>query len=233
MDKKFLAIIPARGGSKSIPKKNIVSLLGKPLIQYTIESALKSKYLDRVIVSTDNEEIAEISKRLGAEIPCLRPKELAQDNTPTLPVLQHIVGYLKEKEDYSPFAVVTLQPTSPLRNEKHIDQSIEKFLENPEDDSLISVVQVPHSMTPGSLMRIENNYLENYILQKNPILKRQDKPILFARNGPAICITKTDRLNEYIFDGKIIPYIMSKIESFDIDDMEDLKIVESIMKNLK
>ena len=154
-DKKFLAIIPARGGSKGIPKKNIKSLLGKPLIQYTIESALKSKYLDKIVVSTDDKKIADISEKLGAEIPCLRPKKLARDNTLILPVLQHMVNFLKKKENYNPFAIVLLQPTSPLRTVRHIDEAIELFLKKPKADSLVSVMQVPHNMTPISLMKID------------------------------------------------------------------------------
>lgn len=232
MEKKFLAIIPARGGSKGIPKKNIKILLGKPLIRYTIEAGLKSKYLDKVVVSTDDNKIAEISKKSGAEIPCLRPKILAQDGTPTLPVLQQMAEFLKKRKNYNPFAVVLLQPTSPLRTAKHIDEAIRIFLRHPEADSLVSVVRAPHNMNPYSLMKLEDDYLENYIPQKKLILQRQKKPIVYARNGPAICITKTERLDQYIFGGKIIPYIMSEIESFDIDDLEDFQIIESIMKNL-
>jgi CMP-N-acetylneuraminic acid synthetase len=230
-NKKFLVIIPARGGSKRIPRKNIALLNGKPMIQYTIEAALSSQYIDRVVVSTEDEEIAKISKELGAEVPCLRPLELAGDNISSLPVLQHMVDYLKRTVAYEPFAVVTLQPTSPLRSTRHIDEAIETFLADSDGDSLVSVMQAPHNMIPHSLMKIEGKYLKNYLPQEKLILRSQDKPVFYVRNGAAIYITKTEKLKEYIFGGKTIPFIMQKMESFDIDDLEDLHLVELIMKH--
>lgn len=228
--KKFLAIITARGGSKGIPRKNIKLLKGKPLIQYTIEAALNSKYLDRVVVSTENDEIARISKNLGAEVPCLRPRELARDSTHSLPVLQHMIGYLKRAESYEPYAVVTLQPTSPLRTSQHIDEAIKKFLADPKADSLVSVMRAPHNMTPTSLMDIKGKYLVDALPVRGiRVLRRQAKPTYYARNGAAIYITKTAGLNDYIFGGKILPYLMSKTESFDIDDLEDWRIVERLL----
>ncbi|MCX6790714.1 MAG: acylneuraminate cytidylyltransferase family protein, partial [Candidatus Gribaldobacteria bacterium] len=226
---KFLAIIPARGGSKRIPKKNIALLNGKPLIQYTIEAALASRYLDKVVVSTDSEEIAQIAKNLGAQVPCLRPPELSGDNVYTLPVLQQMVAFLKEQENYQPWAVLTLQPTSPLRTAKHIDEAIELFLADPLADSLVSVVKTPHNMTPESLMKQEGAYLKNYLAQDKLVLRSQDKPTYYARNGAAIYITKTERLSEYIFGGQILPYLMSAMDSFDIDTLEDLNLIEFLM----
>ncbi len=215
----IIGIIPARGGSKGIPKKNIKLLNGKPLIAYTIESALKSK-LDKVIVSTDCEEIAEVSRKYGIEV-IIRPQALAQDETPTLPVLQDVVFQLSEKYD----AVMTLQPTSPLRTVKHIDESINLFGNNSAADSLVSVVEVPHSFVSEKLMKFDGQYLVGSTTPK----RRQDTQIKYARNGAAIYITKIDKLQEYIYGGKIIPYFMKKIESFDIDDMEDWKIIERIL----
>ncbi len=215
----IIGIIPARGGSKGIPKKNIKLLNGKPLIAYTIESALKSK-LDKVIVSTDCEEIAEVSRKYGIEV-IIRPQALAQDETPTLPVLQDVVFQLSEKYD----AVMTLQPTSPLRTVKHIDEAINLFGNNSAADSLVSVVEVPHSFVSEKLMKFDGQYLVGSTTPK----RRQDTQIKYARNGAAIYITKIDKLQEYIYGGKIIPYFMKKIESFDIDDMEDWKIIERIL----
>jgi CMP-N,N'-diacetyllegionaminic acid synthase len=217
---KILGIIPARGGSKGIPKKNIKLLNGKPLIAYTIANALASN-LDRVIVSTDNEEISRISKECGAEV-IIRPDHLAEDKTPTLHVLQDAVSQLDEKFD----CVMTLQPTSPLRNSEHINEAIKLFEIDKEADSLVSIVEVPHNYMPEKLMSLEGKYL----FGNSDTKRRQDVPIIYARNGAAIYVTKTEKLNEFIFGGNTLPYFMSKIDSFDIDDLEDWKIVERIIK---
>lgn len=222
---KCIGIIPARGGSKGIPQKNIKDLCGKPLIQYTIEEALKSN-LDHVIVSTDDKEIAKISKSCGADV-MMRPLELAEDKTPTLPVLLNVIDRVEEKYDY----VVTLQPTSPLRKANHIDKAIEAITKNNNADSLVSVVEVPHNCSPSSIMELNDGYI-NPVEKEKIILRRQDKPVFWARNGAAIYITKTDKLSEFIWGGNTIPFVMNKIESFDIDDNEDWKIVESLMKYL-
>lgn len=145
---KILGIIPARGGSKGIPRKNIKLLNGKPLIAYTIEAALASN-LDRVIVSTDCKEIAGISKEYGAEV-MMRPSHLAEDKTPTLPVLQDVILKLNEKFD----AVMTLQPTSPLRTVEDINKSIEIFSSDKDADSLVSVLEVPHNYMSEKLMSL-------------------------------------------------------------------------------
>ncbi len=215
---KILGVIPARGGSKGIPKKNIKLLKGKPLIAYTIEAALNSK-LDRVIVSTDCEEIAEVSKKYGAEV-MMRPDALAQDTTPTLPVLQNIVSKLNKQYD----AIMTLQPTSPLRTTKHIDEAIELFKKNDDADSLVSVVEVPHNFMPEKLMNLDGKYL----VGSGEVKRRQELKKIYARNGAVIYITKTIKLSEYIFGGKTLPYFMKQIDSFDIDSIEDWDIVEKI-----
>jgi CMP-N,N'-diacetyllegionaminic acid synthase len=218
---KILGIIPARGGSKGIPKKNIKLLNGKPLIAYTIANALASN-LDRVIVSTDNEEISRISKECGAEV-IIRPDNLAEDKTPTIHVLQDAVSRLDEKFD----CIMTLQPTSPLRNSKHINEAIKLFESDKEADSLVSIVEVPHNYMPEKLMSLDGKYL----FGNNDIKRRQDLPIMYARNGAAIYVTKTERLNEYIFGGKALPYFMNKKFSFDLDDMEDWELLECLIKN--
>lgn len=218
---RILGIIPARGGSKGIPKKNVKLLNGKPLIAYTIEAALASN-LDRVVVSTDCEEIASISKGYGAEV-MMRPAHLAEDKTPTLPVIQDVVAKLDEE-----FAtVMTLQPTSPLRTLEHINEAIELFKNDIEADSLVSILEVPHNYMPEKLMNLNGKYL----IGNSEVKRRQDVSTTYARNGASIYITKTKKLSEYIFGGKILPYFMSKVNSFDIDDMEDWEIVERLIKN--
>lgn len=215
---KILGIIPARGGSKGIPKKNIKHLHGEPLIAYSIKTALASK-LDRVIVSTDCKEIATISRDYGSEV-IIRPSHLSEDKTPTLPVIQDVVAKLDEKFD----AVMTLQPTSPFRSINDINKCIEIFSSDKEADSLVSIVEVPHNFIPEKLMTLSGKYLTG----NNQILQRQDVPTKYARNGSAIIITKTEKLSEFIFGGNTLPYVMSKLTSIDIDDMDDWKIAEKL-----
>jgi CMP-N,N'-diacetyllegionaminic acid synthase len=216
---KILGIIPARGGSRGIPKKNIKLLNGKPLIAYTIESALSSN-LDTVVVSTDCPEIIKISEQYGAKT-LMRPKELSLDESATLPVIQHVISNLNESYDL----VMTLQPTSPLRNKEHINKALSIFLKNHDADSLVSVVEVPHNFSPEKLMKFDGKYLTG----SEEVKRRQEISTIYARNGAAIYITKVKRLNKYIFGGRVLPFFMSKIDSFDIDDMEDWQIVERIL----
>jgi CMP-N,N'-diacetyllegionaminic acid synthase len=218
----ILGVIPARGGSKGVPRKNVKLLNGKPLIAYTIESALASN-VDKVVVSTDCMEIAEISKQYGVEV-LMRPRELAKDDTPTLPVLQNIVSKLDERYD----AIMTLQPTSPLRRVEDIDNSINIFDNNKNADSLVSVVSVPHNYMPEKLMTVnKKGYLTGGIITK----RRQDMRAIYARNGAAIYITKTNNLNEYIIGGRVLPFYMSKINSIDIDDLDDFELVKIILES--
>lgn len=224
---KLIGIIPARGGSKGIPRKNIRPLAGKPLIAYTIEAALASR-IDKVVVSTEDAEIAVIAGKLGAEV-VTRPPELAQDDTPTLPVLQHAVRETGGRFD----AVVTLQPTSPLRTRIHIDEALELFASRPEADSLVSVVRVPHSMIPESVMtEDENHYLRPYVTSTSGPLRRQEKPVYYARNGAAIYVTRAARLADYVFGGNIVPYRMPSLRSLDIDTQEDWELAEILVKAL-
>lgn len=216
---KTLGVIPARGGSKGIPKKNIKLLNGKPLIAYTIKAAIASN-IDRVVVTTDCKEIAKISTICGAEV-VMRSDDLSKDSTPTLPVIQDVIEKLQFKCD----AVVTLQPTSPLRTYKHINEALDLFKKTKDADSLVSVVAVPHNFMPEKLMRINDDYL----VGSNHTKRRQECDMVYARNGAAIYITKMININKYIFGGLVVPFHMSKINSFDIDDIEDWKIVEKVM----
>ena len=218
---RTIGIIPARGGSKGIPKKNIKSLNGKPLIAYTIQAAMRST-IDRVIVSTDCEVIASVAQEFGAEV-VIRPTELAKDSSPTLPVLQHIMKNINETFD----AVVTLQPTSPLRCAKHINEAIELFKNDYKADSLVSVIAVPHNYAPEKIMKINGRYLTGNSKAK----RRQEINTVYARNGAAIYITRACKLDEYIFGGNILPYIMSKLSSIDVDDLEDWELVSLVMRH--
>lgn len=225
---KILAIIPARGGSKGIERKNIYSLNGRPLISYSISAAMASNSVDRTIVSTDDTEIAEISRSFGAEVR-MRPARLSQDDTPTRDVLVHVVRELAA-EGYRPDAVLTLQPTSPLRTAAHIDEAVALFQSHPDADSLVSCVEVPHIYHPLSIMRKNGDgFLEPYLPQPQPG-RRQDKEIVFARNGAAIYITRTGRLDEYVFGGRLVPYLMDTVCSIDIDTMDDLIEAERLLR---
>jgi CMP-N,N'-diacetyllegionaminic acid synthase len=224
----LLAIIPARGGSKGIPRKNIVSLCGKPLIAYSIDAARGSTAVVRTIVSTDDAEIAEIARSLGAEIR-MRPASLSQDDTPTRAVLEHVVTALAA-ELYTPDAVLTLQPTSPLRTARHIDEAATMYVADPRADSLVSCVEVPHVFHPESVMRRDaQGYLEPYFQMPQPH-RRQDKPPAVARNGAAIYITRTARLSEYVFGGRLLAYMMDAESSVDIDTRDDLRVAEELLK---
>lgn len=225
---RLIAIIPARGGSKGIPRKNIYPLCGRPLIAHSIDAALKSCAVARTIVSTDDAEIAEISRNLGAEVR-MRPAALAQDDTPTRAVLEHVVVELAAESDI-PDAVLTLQPTSPLRTVRHIDEAAALFEADPSADSLVSCIDVPHVFHPLSVMRRnEAGYLEPYFPAPQPH-RRQDKPQAFARNGAAIYITRTGRISDYVFGGRLIPYPMDAENSVDIDTLDDLRIAERLLK---
>lgn len=158
-NKKILGLIPARGGSKSIPKKNIKFLGGKPLIAHTIEKAKASKYIDRLILSTDDEEIAEVGRKYGAEIPFVRPKELAEDSTLDLPVFQHAIKWLEENENWKPNLIVHLRPTHPFRKTEHIDLGIEMLSQNQEADSVWTVGVPP--VTPYKMFFVgEGGFLK-------------------------------------------------------------------------
>ncbi len=182
---KILAIVPARGGSKGIPQKNIYPLCNKPLIYYTIKAVQKSKMITRAILSSDSEEILNLSADYGLEAPFVRPAELAQDDTPALPVIKHAVQWLEENDNYRADYIILLQPTSPLRTEKHIDEALAKLL-NSDADSVVSVVEAPHNCTPNSIMKLEGKYLSSYLPSDENFHLRQLKPVYYARNGAAI-----------------------------------------------
>jgi len=226
---KIIAIIPARGGSKGIPRKNIKLLNDKPLIAYSIEAALKSRRVNRVIVSTEDREIAEISKRYGAEV-IDRPKELARDDSPTIDAILHALGLL-EKSEYIPDVVVLLQPTSPLRNAEDIDNAIELFLSN-DCESVVSVCEIERS--PYWSFKIENGYLKPIFGGNYVKMRRQDLPKAYMPNG-AIYIATPETLRKYksFYCPKTVPYIMPLERSVDIDNEIDFMLAALIMKKYK
>lgn len=222
----ILGLIPARGGSKSIHNKNIAPLAGKPLLAYTFEAARESKRLTRTILSTDDSAIAEVGRTNGIEVPFLRPAELAADTSGMIDVIIHALNFLQKKEQYIPDAVVLLQPTSPFRKASHIDAAVD-LLTSTGADSVVSIVEVPHQFTPGSIMKLENGRLTPY-KQGPSILRRQDKPKLYGRNGPAVLAVRRSVLLEKqsLYGDDSRGFIMDARESIDIDTLLDLEIAE-------
>ncbi|EDS76843.1 MULTISPECIES: cytidylyltransferase domain-containing protein [Clostridium] len=230
MNKKILAIIPARGGSKGIPHKNIMKICDKPLISYSIEAAKKSKYIDYILVSTDDVDIKEVSLNYGAKVPFLRPNEISTDRAKSIDVVLHGINYLKEHNDNFEY-VVLLQPTSPLRTSKDIDDAIKNIIES-DKDSLISVCEC--SENPILMRTIEKEKLKPILEFNGDNLRRQELPTFYVFNG-AIYINKVYMLQnkkEFI-DENTIPFIMDSKKSIDIDNMIDAKIAEMILKENK
>jgi len=225
---EVVGIVTARGGSKSIPRKNIRLLAGKPLTAWTIEAALQSRSLSRVIVSTEDEEIAEISKKWGAEVPFLRPVELAQDETLHLPVVQHAVSWLESREGHAPEVIVTLQPTSPLRRAEHIDQAF-TLLQETGADSVVSVCLAEHS--PYWMMRLEGDRVYPFLNGVSDEARRQDLPPLYRPNG-AIYVTRYNVLmkKNRILGQDTRAIVMGAESSIDIDTWLDFKLAEVILK---
>jgi CMP-N,N'-diacetyllegionaminic acid synthase len=225
-NKTFLAIIPARGGSKRLPRKNILDLCGKPLVTWSIEAGLKSKYTDKVIVSSDDDEILEISKKFGAET-IKRPNKLANDTATTFDAIKHTIENIQEY-DY----IVLLQPTSPLRNASHIDEAIE-LLEGKNADAVISVCEMDHS--PLWSNTLDNSLSMNGFLRDEILNKRsQDLEKYYRLNG-AIYICNSDRLlkeETFFLKDKIFAYKMNRESSVDIDEAIDFKIAEVLMNNI-
>ena len=223
---KILAIIPARGGSKGVPRKNIKSLCGKPLICYSIKAGLESKYIDRVVVSTEDKEIAAVARKYNAEV-IDRPKELAKDNSPAFLTYKHVLENLKEKGKYFPDIVTILQPTSPLRKTEDVDESIEIFVNN-SCDSVISVTE-DNEMYWG--FRIEEKQLNPIFDKKYLSMNRKKLPKLYRLNGAVFVSTPQKMLENKGFHGeKVIPYVMPPERSIDIDTVIDFKTSENLMK---
>lgn len=229
---EVLAIIPARGGSKSIPRKNIRTLAGYPLIAYSIAAGLEAESVSRVIVSTDDEEIAEIAKDYGAEIPFIRPEELSGDDTPDLPVFQHALEWLKSNENYQPQIVVQLRPTSPFRRKEHVNQAVWRLVDHPEADSIRTVCipfQNPYKMwqiTADGFMQplISTSFPEPYNLP------RQALPEVFWQTGYVDAAwTETISEKSSMTGEHILPLVIGAEEWIDIDSPDDWNRAERLL----
>lgn len=225
-------IIPARGGSKALPRKNIALLAGEPLISYTIRAARGAARVDRVIVSTDDEEIAAVAKKYGAEVPFLRPAELAQDHSPTLPAIQHAVDAMQRFCGEKPALVTLIQPTSPFTRAAQVDEAVELLANRPEADAVTTVVEVDHVNHPFNIRRIDAAGFVDFMMSdehyKYP--NRQSKP-RFYRFGNLYVTRYGTLMNENsLFGRRCLPLTVDLPSCFDINDATDLAIAECLLR---
>lgn len=226
---KVVSIIPARGGSKGLPGKNIIDLDGKPLIAWTIEASLKSKYITKTVTSSDDDKILEIAKQFGSEI-LKRPEELSLDTTPSEPVIEHVLKSIENIEEYD--YLVLLQPTSPLRNEKDIDKSIELLVEK-KASALISTKEIDNKILKV-FKNDGNGYLEGIANNTYPFMRRQDLPKTFMPNGAIYIVNINEFLKtKKLFTDKTISFEMTEKKSYDIDTLEDLQVCSEILSGNK
>lgn len=231
---EVLALVPARGGSKSIPRKNIRPFAGYPLIAYSIAAGRAAESVTRVILSTDDQEIAEIACRYGAEVPFLRPVELARDETPDLPVFQQALAWLKENEGYQPEIVVQLRPTSPFRRTWHIDQAVARLLERPEADS-VRTVCLPFQ-NPFKMWRIGQDGFMRPLIEldlKEPYnLPRQVLPEIYWQTGYVDAAWADTILAKDSMTGEnILPLVIGQDEWIDIDSPDDWRRAERLLES--
>lgn len=225
----MLAIIPARGGSKGLPGKNIKLLNNKPLIAYTIEQALLCKEITDVFVTTDCAEIAEVARNYGAWVPELRPSHLAEDNSTTLDVLEYVLNYLKINFDKSYESFIVLQPTSPLRNVEHIREAYAMY-KNQNADSIISFTENSHSIFWNKFVNEEGRI--SRIFEETVSSNRQESKKAYYPNGSIYLINSNFFLkNRTLYSDNTYAYIMKKEVSFDIDDLFDFNIVQFLIQN--
>lgn len=228
-NKSVLAIIPARGGSKGLPGKNIKILCGKPLIAYTIEQSKACSYIDKTIVSTDDWGIAEIAKKYGAEIPFMRPAKLANDTASTIDLITHATNWLKKHENYQPEYILLLQPTSPLRTIKDIEGAIQTF-KNGNARAVVSVCETDHHPWWSNTLPEDGN-MNHFLRPEIHNKQRQEFPIFYRLNG-AIYLADTDYLHEHksFFGPDTVAYKMSRNGSVDIDSELDFKLAGLLLQ---
>jgi CMP-N,N'-diacetyllegionaminic acid synthase len=223
---RVLGLVPARGGSRGVPRKNVRLLLGRPLLQYTAEAALAARRLSKVVLSTDDDEIAEIGRRLGLAVPFIRPGSLARDDTPTLPVVQHAVRWLEEHNERFD-AICLLQPTTPLRRAGQIDECID-LLEATGADAVITTLPVPLEYNPHWVyFRAPDGKLTLSTGETTPIARRQELPLAFRREG-SVYVTRRDVLVEQnsMFGDQVVGYPIDEDATIDINTLDDWRRAE-------
>lgn len=227
--KRILAIIPARGGSKGLPGKNIRELCGKPLIAWSIEHAQKSKYVDEIFISTDSQEIANVAEKYGAPCPELRPAELACDTAPSSEFIVYTLE--KMKKENKPFDYfILLEPTSPLRDVEDVDKSIEMLIDSPESESCVGVAMSGTVHPAFMVVKGENGYLKALMSDKST-LRRQDLPNVYFFEG-SVYVSSVDAYlkKRTFYHDKTLPYIVPEWKSHEVDTLVDFNIIETIMK---
>lgn len=228
-----VGLIPARGGSKGIPGKNIALLAGKPLIAYTIEAAQKSKYIDELVLSTDSSKIAAIAKRFGLGIDALRPARLATDQAKTIDVVRYELNRLQKKRKRAIDLVVLLQPTAPFRTARDIDEACALFLKNKRNTSLVSVCDV-RGMHPMVMYTKQGNHLVPFLKTGGKAMRRQKFERVYARNGALYLFTPKQVLQgDWVISQKPLLYLMPRERSMNIDEPLDLRIAECFIRNTR
>jgi len=229
---RVIAIIPARGGSKSIPRKNLKPLAGCPLLAYSIAAGLQAQSVDRVIVSTDNPEIAAVASQWGAEVPFLRPAQLAQDDTPDFPVILHALRWLQEREHDQPDVIVQLRPTSPLRPPRCVDEGVALLLQHPQADSVRAVK--PAGENPYKMWRIEQGWLLPLLQTALPEaynMPRQQLPQTYWQTGHLDVIRVASMLQKQSLTGdRVLPLLVDARYAIDIDNSEQWALVEWLLE---
>jgi CMP-N-acetylneuraminic acid synthetase len=225
MSTRVLAVVPARSGSKGIPRKNERMLSGKTLIQRCADSAGESGVVDRVCLSTDSEEIAELGRQAGIEVPFMRPPELATDVAPMQPVIEHAVRAI-EDEGWRPDVVLVLQPTAPLRTGAHLAAAVELLVASGAS-SVVSVVEIPRHYSPGYAMRIEGERLLPFLPDGHRITRRQDAPAAYSRDGTVYAVRRDVVVEEHdLYGDDCRPLVLPREESLTLDSPEDWAAAE-------
>jgi CMP-N-acetylneuraminic acid synthetase len=220
-----LGLVPARGGSKGVPGKNVKPLAGRPLLDYTAVAAHGSGVLDRLVLSTDSTEIAEAGRHAGLEVPFRRPAALAADDTPMLAVVRHALAALAEN-GWPAAIVVLLQPTSPLRRARHISDAVAMLLETGAD-SVVTVVEVARHLSPDYVMKIEDGQLRPFLPEGARITRRQDARPAYSREGTVYaCWTRTIEQFGTIYGADCRPLLIDALDSLSIDSPEDWEAAE-------
>jgi len=227
---RVLAIIPARGGSKGLPKKNIKEILGMPLIAWTIKQAQNCEYIDKIYVSTDSKEIASVSEEYGVNIPKLRPKHLAEDTSSSVDLVNYIIEDLETEGEVFDY-IVLLEPTSPMRRRGDIGNALELAINHSDADGVISVGAV-HMEHPTTVKRVQSDgYITSYLQSKREIVQRQQLEDVYFPYGVAYIIKTEVFLEKHAFyTDKILPYYIERWQNYEVDDIYDFLCIESIMK---
>ena len=216
-----LALVPARGGSKGVPRKNVSEITpGRTLLHYVADAARRATRVDRVVLSTEDEEIARVGRQAGLDVPFMRPRELAADDTPMLPVLRHAIDQVMAG-GWTPEYVVLLQPTSPCRRWQHIDDAI-NLLVAKAADSVVTVVEVPKHLSPDYVMKIEDGTLRPFLSDGLRVTRRQDVRPAYYRDGTVYAFRR-DTIERFgnIYGERCLPLVIDASESLSIDSPED------------